>query len=224
MRRCDGILNDSSALVSDGCDEWLTNGVAFVWVVGTVGLTVTEPGLGDAGFLVETVKLPYVTQDGLWDGMEEGSKKRERQRCSMRRWSWPGGLCVFAGCTSRHEWRGTTCCEWIRWRSRKCCFTFSALSADFIICFCLPLSFLKTGGHPPQKIRPKLRWHKNCQGVVILTAHLLKDRMSFALWKTITKAVSASLLLSFSPPRWCAFIWWWDWRSSVKAQPTKKSS
>lgn len=80
MRRCDGILNDSSALVSDGCDEWLTNGVAFVWVVGAVGLTVTEPGLGDAGFLVETVKLPYVTQDGLWDGMEEGSKKRERDK------------------------------------------------------------------------------------------------------------------------------------------------
>lgn len=210
--------------MSDGCDEWLTNGVAFVWVVGAVGLTVTEPGLGDAGFLVETVKLPYVTQDGLWDDMEEGSKKRERQRCSMRRWSWPGGSCVFAGCASKAWVERNDMLRMDQVKIKKTLLHIQrSVSADFFFC-AYRLPSLKQEATPPQKIKPKLRWHKNCQGIVILTAHLLKDRMSFALWKTITKAVSASLLLSFSPPRRCAFIWWWDWRSSVKAQPTKKSS
>lgn len=75
------------ALVSNGWNEWLTKSVRFVGVVGAVGLLVTEPGLGDAGLLVVTVKLPNVTQDGFLDGMKRGGKGGEREkRCSMRWW------------------------------------------------------------------------------------------------------------------------------------------
>lgn len=44
----------------------LTDVITFVRVVGAVGFTVTEPGLGNADLLVMTVKLPYVAQDGFW--------------------------------------------------------------------------------------------------------------------------------------------------------------
>lgn len=51
----------------------------------------------------------------------------------------------------------------------------------------------------------------------------LKDMMSFAPWKTITEYFCKFVLILL-PPWWYAFIWWRDWRSSMKAQPTKKSS
>lgn len=65
MRCCNRFLYDSFTLVSDGCNERLTNSVSFVRVIRAVRLTITEPCLGDTGVLVETVKLPYITQDGL---------------------------------------------------------------------------------------------------------------------------------------------------------------
>lgn len=58
-------IDDIFVLVSNGRNGRLTNGVAFIGVVGAVGLAVAEPGLGDAGLPVATVKLPYVTQDGV---------------------------------------------------------------------------------------------------------------------------------------------------------------
>lgn len=58
-------IDDIFILVSNGCNGWLTNGVAFIGVIGAVGLAVAEPGLGDAGLPVATVKLPCVTQDGV---------------------------------------------------------------------------------------------------------------------------------------------------------------
>lgn len=51
--------------MSNGWNVRLTNGVGFIGAVGAVWLTVAEPGLGNAGFPVMTVKLPYVTQDGI---------------------------------------------------------------------------------------------------------------------------------------------------------------
>lgn len=72
MRRCGRIPYDSFALVSNGWNEWLTS---FVWVVGAVGLTITEPGLGNTGLLVVAVKLPYVAQDGFWMAWRKGGER-----------------------------------------------------------------------------------------------------------------------------------------------------
>lgn len=62
---------DTFTLVSNGWNGRLTNGVSFIGVIGAVWLAVAEPGLGNAGFPVMTVKLPYITQDGVWDGMRK---------------------------------------------------------------------------------------------------------------------------------------------------------
>lgn len=76
MRHHGTIPYDSFALVSnEWMNEWLTSLVSLVWVVGAVRLAITEPGFGDAGFLVVTVKLPYVAQDGFWVAWREGGKR-----------------------------------------------------------------------------------------------------------------------------------------------------
>lgn len=56
---------DTFTLVRNGWNVRLTNGVGFIGVVGAVWLAIAEPGLRNAGFPVATVKLPYVTQDGV---------------------------------------------------------------------------------------------------------------------------------------------------------------
>ena len=70
---------DNRALVSNGWNESLTSFARFVRVVRAVGLAVAEPGLGDAGVVIMTVKLPNVTQDGFWVGMER-VLERETER------------------------------------------------------------------------------------------------------------------------------------------------
>lgn len=74
--------------------------------------------------------------------------------------------------------------------------------------FCKAQFFVITGGlsfFPPTTLSyQNQRWHRHCLGIVILTAPLLKDMMSFAPWKTITKQFSqvcsylfASLVVCF---------------------------
>lgn len=73
------------ACVKNGWNGWLTNSIAFIWVVGAVGLPVTEPGLRDARFLIMTEKFPDIAQDGFWMAWGEGWRRRQR-RCGMRWW------------------------------------------------------------------------------------------------------------------------------------------
>lgn len=86
------------ALERNGWNEWLTSGVSFVWVVGAVGLAVAEPGLGDAGFPVATVKLPNVTQDGLWAAWgKSGGGGGDREDAAWGWWRWTGRMHVSPG-------------------------------------------------------------------------------------------------------------------------------
>lgn len=125
------LLCDSWALVWNGWNGWLTRLITFIWVVGAVRLAITEPSLGDAGFLVVTEKLPYVTHDGFWVAWkkhrEKETEKMQHEWMVLSRWVTCFGRkhVLVVNLNMSVEWsRGscyswtffkTTCSKWICW-------------------------------------------------------------------------------------------------------------
>lgn len=123
MRHCGRLPYDSVAVVRNGWNGWLTSLINFIWVVGAIWLAVTEPRLGDAGFLVVTVKLPYVTHDGHWIAWRKGGERDRKDA------SWGDGTeqvdhmfhqktCTECKLEYVRERRGSgcTCLTFICWR------------------------------------------------------------------------------------------------------------
>lgn len=218
-------------------------GDAGVLVVEAVKLAdVAQDGLWGGGGMRKRVK------------QEEAEEREERERrCSMRAMVMTGvDWCfVFSMQDLSREWRQREASEWIRWRDGE---KFAVSRFDLIsFRLPLPFPKTGESLYPNTHRRWSQTWDdkikKNCHGIVISdSSSPQRQDVLFRSWRkkkkrgSITKAVSAKfVLISFAsffflhplpfilflllvPVCCCAFIWRQDQRSSVKAQPTKKSS